>query len=240
MEEVLMEAGLSKNEAKIYAKLSEIGMTTAYRLSKEANVYKTNTYDVLKKIEEKGLVSKQTVDGKIVYEASDPSFLLDLLNSKRDKIDSIIPRIRLLQKSTKAEASLNTYKGADAVINVLYQFLEYNDPILVYGAPKTAYELLKHRLGKFHETRLSKKIKMYHIYNFEAMERIRQIAKMPYTPVRHLPELYDTQVSTFICGDLIVFTIWNPPIKIIQIKDKEMAEAYKKYFQILWGKAKAI
>ena len=60
---------------------------------------------------------------------------------------------------------------------------------------------------------------------------------MPYTPIKVLPEIFDSQVSTVICGEQVLFTIWNPPIKTIQIVDKDMAEAYKKYFAVLWEKA---
>ncbi|MFH1317014.1 MAG: helix-turn-helix domain-containing protein [Candidatus Woesearchaeota archaeon] len=238
MEEVLQEAGLSKNESIIYLKLSEVGMSSAYKIAKESKLFKANTYEALKKLEDKGLVSKKMVDDKTVYEAADPSMIMNIIDSKREKINKIIPSIRIMQKSTKTESTFNTYKGVDAFISILYHFLEYNDDILVYGAPKTAYEMIKTRIGNYHNQRIKKKIRMLHIYNFKAMQRIKQLKQKPYTPVRYLPALYDTLVSTNVCGDEVVFVIWKPPIKTIQIIDKDMAEAYKKYFKILWKNSK--
>jgi len=240
IENVLQKCGLSKNEAKAYLKLSEIGLASAYKLSKEANIFKANTYLVLKKLEEIGLVSKVKIEEKVMYEASDPSFLLNILDSKRDKISQIMPSIRLMQKSPRTESIFNVYKGVDSFVNILYHFLEFNDSILVYGAPKKAYELMNYRIGNFHNERIKRKIKMYHIYNFEAMERIKQISTMPLTYAKYLPQLFDSQVSTNICGEEVTFAIWTPPIKMIQIKDKDMAESYKKYFQILWKNSQRV
>ena len=63
-------------------------------------------------------------------------------------------------------------------------------------------------------------------------------SKMPYTPVRRLSSLYDSTVATNICGDEVAFLVFKAPIKVIQIKDKDMAKAYKNYFKILWNNAK--
>jgi len=238
MEEILQECGMSRNEAVVYLKLSEIGMSSAYRIAKKSGIFKANTYDVLKKLEEKGLVSRKVVDNKVLYEASDPSFLMNLLDAKREKIDRLMPSIRLMQKSVKAESVFNTYKGPDSFISILYHFLEFKNPILVYGAPKKAYDLLRFRIDAFHKERIKRKIIMKHIYNFEAMERIREIKNMPFTYAKYLPQLFDSQVSTNICGDEVIFVVWKPPIKVMQIKDKDMVEAYRNYFEILWKNSK--
>lgn len=238
MEEILEECGLTRHESVIYITLSKIGVSTAYKISKEAGLFKANTYETLKKLVSKGLVSKENVNGKEMYDAADPSFIMDLLNKKRERLDEITPRIRQIQKHDQNKNEFNTYKGVDTFVTLLYNLLEYNDEIKVYGAPRIAYELLKHRIELFHDKRIKKKIKMKHIYNFSAIERINALKKMPYTPVRVLPELFDSQVSTVICGKEVLFTIWNPPIKTIQIIDEQMAEAYKKYFKVIWEKAK--
>jgi sugar-specific transcriptional regulator TrmB len=237
MKEILEECGLSKNESIVYTTLSKIGVSTAYKISKEAKLFKANTYETLKRLVEKGLVSNGKINGKEMYEASDPSFLMDLLNKKKEKLSNILPKLRMMQKSNKESSDFNTYKGVDAFITLLYNLLEYNEEIKVYGAPRKAYGLLKLRIELFHDKRIKKKIRMKHIYNFKATERIRALRKMPYTPIKVLPEIFDSQVSTVICGEQVLFTIWNPPIKTIQIVDNDMAEAYKKYFAVLWEKA---
>jgi len=239
IEKALEEAGLTKNEARVYLALSQTGLSSAYKIAKEANMHKANVYDSLKSLVEKNLALKLEVDNKIVYEATEPRFILDLLKSREENIIEAIPSIKLMQQQPRGEkTAFKIYKGVGAFVNILFHFLSFKEPIFVYGAPKKAYELIKSRIGNFHKERIKRKIKMYHIYNFEAIERIKQLKKMPLTPVRILPALFDSQVSTNICGDEVVFVVWNPPVKVIQIRDKDMAKAYKKYFEILWKKAR--
>lgn len=238
MKEILEELGLSKNEAVVYLTLSEIGLSSAYKIAKESKIHKSNAYGTIEKLSERGLVMKKVLEGKTLYEAVDPSFLLDLLDTKKEKVANLIPSIRLLQKSSKKDTTFNVYKGPGALINLLFRDLEFNEPILVYGAPKIAHTLLGKRLDEFHKERIKRKIKMYHIYNFEAGERVKKLKRLPYTPIKNLPELFDSDVATHICGDEVVFGIWVPPVKFIQIKDKDMAKAYKNYFKILWKAAK--
>ncbi|MBD3259102.1 hypothetical protein GF371_00560 [Candidatus Woesearchaeota archaeon] len=240
MEEVLQEMGLSKNESIIYLKLSELGISSAYRIAKESKIFKANTYDALHKLEEKGLVSKKNIEKKVMYEALDPSVLLNIIDSKKEKLSKIIPRIRLVQQFVKSESVVNIYKGTSALRNLFYHFLEFNEPFLTYGIPKKAFEVVKYWIDNFHKERIKKGIKMYHIYNFEAHERVKILDKLKLTSVRCLPQLYDSQVATNVCGNEVVLIIFNPTVKIIQIKDKDMADAYKRYFKILWGQAKNV
>ncbi|MBW2987339.1 helix-turn-helix domain-containing protein [Candidatus Woesearchaeota archaeon] len=240
MEKLLQEIGLSKNESIVYLKLSELGAASAYKIAKESKLFKANTYDVLNKLEAKGLVSKKTVEKKVVYEALDPSSLMNILDSKKEKISKIIPRIRLIQQFVKSESVVNIYKGTAALRNLFYHFLEFDEPFLTYGIPKKGFEVVRHWIDNFHKERIKKGIKMYHIYNFEAHERVKVINKLRFTYVRCLPQLYDSQVATNVCGDEVVLITFNPTIKIIQIKDKDMADAYKRYFNILWKKAEKI
>ena len=78
---------------------------------------------------------------------------------------------------------------------------------------------------------------MAHIYNHSAKTRIKFLNEMKLTEARYLPESYDSQVSTTICGDMVMLTVWVKPVMVIQIKNKSVAEAYKGYFKLLWADA---
>ena len=63
---------------------------------------------------------------------------------------------------------------------------------------------------------------------------------MPFTPIRILPALYDSEVATTVCGDEIGFIIFKAPMTVMFIKNKDMADSYKKYFELLWKSAKKV
>ncbi len=238
VEEILEKVGFSKNEAKIYVTLSKIGSSTAYKIAKEAKVFKANTYQVLKKLEEKGLVIRRHSEKKEIYEAQDPSFITNMLERKKRDVDEIIPRLRLLQQTPTTESQISTHKGANGLKNVMYSFFEFDEPIYSWGIPKDVYTYVKGFIGEFHKERVRVKKKFYHIYNHDATERVKVLKTIPHTPIRRLSGLFDSEVSTMVCGSMILFTIWKEPIKNIVIKDEDMALAYKNFFQILWTQAK--
>ena len=85
---------------------------------------------------------------------------------------------------------------------------------------------------------MAKKISMKHIYNHDAKERIKFLNNLSYTEARYLPKEFDAVVSTNICGDEVALTLWSETPITTLIKDKKMAEAYKRYFELLWNAAK--
>ena len=58
---------------------------------------------------------------------------------------------------------------------------------------------------------------------------------MNYTYARYLPKMKNSPVSTNICGEEIVFILWSETPYIIKIKNREIANSYKNYFNLLWG-----
>ena len=123
-------------------------------------------------------------------------------------------------------------------MNILYSFLKHNEPILAYGIPKNAPEALNRHIIKFHKTRAEKKIPMNVIYNYDAQDRLQEVNKMPYLiTAKYIDDEFKSQVSTNICGDEVVLALWIDPVMIIQIKNEQIAKAYKHYFEVLWKKA---
>ena len=93
-------------------------------------------------------------------------------------------------------------------------------------------------LENYHRRRSQAKIPMKLIYNSDAKERIKWLNKQPYTESRYLPQECDSPVSTTVCGDEVVMTLYDDSPLTIQIKNAKIAQAYKKYFDVLWNLAK--
>lgn len=238
-EETLLEAGLNHNEAKIYISLLETGITTAGNIAKNTKLHRTNTYDSLKKLIEKGLVSYIKQDNSTLYEATNPQALLRLIKEKENRVKATLPQLLMLKKLSGTEGEANIYKGIPAFMSILYDLLAYKDEIRAYGIPKLAPQLMKTRIPHFHKDRISKKIGMKHIYNHNARERIEYLNTLPYTEAKHLPEIFYSEASTVVCGDEVIITLWTKKdILSIRIKSSQIAESYKKYFELLWKGAK--
>lgn len=237
-EEILEEFGFSKNEAKVYLALLYLGSSTAGDISKKSKVHRTNVYDALERMIEKGLVAFVDKEKTKYFEATDPENLLNILKEKELRLQHIMPQLVLSRKLAEKKGKVCIYEGISAVKAILNNFLLKNSEILVYGIPKEALSLLQFFIIDYHKRRIKKKIKMRHIYNADAQERIKYLNSLEYTAARYLPKEYNAPVSTNICGDEVVLILWPKPITAMQIIDQAIADSYRKYFELLWRLAR--
>ncbi len=236
-ENILEDIGLSKNEAKVYLALIELGSSTVSKISEKSGVHRTNCHDVLNRLIEKGLVAHITKNNARYYEATDPNSLLNILKEKEHKIKKILPQLKL-GKELAVKSEANIHEGLPAAKHILNHLLEKKETILVYGVISDVAELIGPFLEQFHKKRIKQKIWMKHIYNTDAKDRINYLNKLQYTEARTLPREFDSPVATNICGDEVVLILWKKKALTIQIKNKEIADAYRRYFELMWKLAK--
>ena len=237
-EELLSELGFSRNESKIYFSLLKNGLSNPTKISSSTSIHRTNVYDCLDRLIEKGLVGYIYKEGKKYYQASDPNKLKDILQEKEQKLYKILPEMLRLKQTSPNKELAEIHRGMKAVRMNLYSFLRKRNPILVYGIPKIALSLMEDFILIYHKKRIRRKTIMKHIYDEDATKRIEQLNKMPYTYAKYLPKMKNSPVSTNVCGDEIVFILWSEVPYIIKIKNKEIANSYKNYFELLWKIAK--
>ena len=233
-EKALEKVGLSQNESKIYIALLDLGLSTATKIAEKSKVHRTNVYDCLEKLKEKGLVSFITKNDKKYFQASDPKTLVNVLREKEDTLNEVLPQLILSQQFSKSDQFAQIFEGVKAVQNILDHFLDLNEPRFAYGAPKVASEVLGPFIQHYHKRRLEKNLSMKMIYNSDAKDRISYLNSLPLTESRYLLPEYDSPAETSICGDEVVIVIWSNKPSCIQIKSSAVAKAYKKYFDILW------
>ncbi len=237
-EKVLTDIGLSINEAKVYMVLLELGLSNVGSIAKKSKVHRSNVYSSLERLEEKGLINSISKEGTKYFDANDPNALLRLLDVQKEKFDTILPEMMLDYKMATKKSNAHIFEGVKSVCDILDGFLKYDEPILVYGVPKQAPEILGDWLTPHHKRRVAAKVKMKHIYNEDSKKRIKVLNKMACTQARYLPKELNSPVSTEICGEEIMFVLWQSPPIVIHIKNKDIADYYKKNFEFLWGSAK--
>ncbi len=235
-EELLQEIGLTQNEAHVYLALLGLGMSAPVRIVKKSGLHKATVYNVLERLVKKGIVSYIKKEETTLYKAEKPESLLELLRLKELKLRNALPEFLIGLDTTSTKVIV--HEGINAVRNKLKALLTHNKPILVYGIPLTAVELMKYFIDQFHQERIGKKIPMLHIYNEEAQQRIKYLNKLPHTQARYLPRKYNSPISTQICGNEVDFILWTKNPLVIEIQSQELAESYQKYFELLWKLAK--
>ena len=236
IEEVLHDLGFSKNEAKVYSALLELGSVPVGKITKISKVHRTNVYDSLDRLIDKGLVAYIMREQTKHYQATNPENLFFILKEKEMRLQSILPQLHFSTRAVKSR--VNVFEGKLGIKNVLNGFLELGQPIMVFGVPKNVSEMVGPFLSHFHRKRVKKKIVMRHIYNDDAKERIAYLNGLEYTEARTLPTKYNSPVATNVCGNQVAMIMWSSPLLVIHIEDQKIADSYRNYFELLWKQAK--
>lgn len=237
---VLKSIGLNKSEIDVYLDLIKNSTSTALEISRRTKIYRPNTYDALRRLIDKGFVKELMIGERRAFQSLEPERISEYIKQKEKEINLIIPKIKEFTKTGDEKESISIAKGFFALKASLFNLLKLKKPIDSYSIPTKAIEIMGEgcsKLTDFHKERIKNKILMRHIYSKNNPRIIRKLNKMKYMEAKHLDRKYDHLVCTTVCGDTVLINIFSEPISVIEIKNKEIADSYHKYFEILWGNA---
>lgn len=233
--EILEESGLTHNEAITYKALLELGPSLAGQISRKTGLHRRTVYDVIEMLIKKGLVGYIKKNNQKYFEASSPERFSDILKEKENAINEFLPEMMSLYSKTKEKQETNFYKGRQGLKTVLEDQLESGtNEILILGASPIAYEILEFYFKWFDKKRKQRKIKTRIIFN-----KSKKKIKVPYSEIKYLPQKYSSPLAVNLYRDKVAIILWSKdnPLAII-IKNKEISEGYKKYFELTWKLAK--
>jgi sugar-specific transcriptional regulator TrmB len=233
--EILQDAGLTKNEALIYKALLELGPSLAGQISRKTGLHRRTVYDTTEMLIQKGLLGYILENNRRVFSASSPKRFLEVLEEKENKIKEILPEMMQFYEKTNEKQETRFFKGKLGLKTVFEDQLE--DPtkeILIMGGSKEAESILPFYFKWYNQKRKKKKIKMKIIFHDNKKRKI------PYSEIKHLPQKYESPMAINIYGEKVAIIMWrkDAPFAIV-IKEKDMADAYKKHFEIMWKLAKS-
>ena len=231
-EEALMEAGLTHNEAKVYLAMLQLGSSSVNDITRKAGVHRVNAYDILERLREKGLVSTLITKGKRFYNATNPQQLLKILEAKEAHIKGVLPELMLEFTMKKEKPEVYYFKGPDGVMTAYNMMLEQGDKLLYgMGGSGMNRKYLKHRHHIWEAERKKRGIKLKCLY-FEKM-RGTKIGDEDWD-IRFLPNEFHNPVMFDIIGKLVLILIATDDIMAVVIENQLLADAYRKYFKMLW------
>ncbi len=228
--EMLEQVGLTRSEASIYLALLELGACNATMLARKTGLHRRTVYDSTERLIEKGLIGYILKNNRRQFQAANPEMLLEIAKEKQEKIKEMIPI--LLQKFSYVKEKEETafFKGKAGLKTVLEEELKAKE-LLIMGS-LSAYQVLQFYFSFFDRKRKEKKIKT----------RVLLAGKkrIPYAQTRFLDEKYASDAAINIYEDKVAIILWQEKPLAIVIKNKIIAEGFKKYFELLWKSARKI
>lgn len=242
-QEILEEAGLSPNEAKIYETLVELGESTISKIAIAAGVHRRNAYDAIGRLIDKGLAFQILAAGENHYNAVDPAKLLELVGEKQQKIQAALPG--LLKKFTHRTAPEEAYiyRGLEGQKNVWRDMLRIGKDSYFIGAKGGWFDpRLKTAQMQFFKEANRKKIKFFNLFDYEVKTQLPELYRNYPAELksRFLPKKYSTSSGIGIFGDYIVTYTGlmlgkiGDDVVFFVIKSKNLADSYRTWFWYIW------
>tara|TARA_Y100000034_G_C6876141_1_gene400710 strand:- start:141 stop:857 length:717 start_codon:yes stop_codon:yes gene_type:complete len=233
---ILQELGLTDNESKVYLGLLELGPSLAGQLSRKTGIHRRNIYDITERLAKKGLIGYIVKNNRRLFEAANPNRFREILNEKQHELQENLGFLQGLYVKTKEKQETNFYTGIEGLKTVFQDQLDIEDKngnkeILILGASKSAFEVLPFYFKWYDKDRVKNKIKARIIANEE-------LKKIPLSEIRYLPQKYANPLAINIYKDKVAIILWEKQPLAIVIKNLEIADSYRKYFELMWRTAR--
>ncbi|HLC95701.1 MAG TPA: helix-turn-helix domain-containing protein [Candidatus Nanoarchaeia archaeon] len=233
--EILKELGLTNNEIEVYVTLLKTGSISVNGIAEKSGLHRQAVYDALDRLLEKGFVNFVLKNSKKYFQGISPEKILEYLKEKEDKFKSILPELIHLTKLPREDTFVESYKGKNIVRTVYRDIIKEfeNKPgeVLISGVDEKKFidedkiALLQH-LKRLQKMRCSERVLI--------KEGDTYVVKGSQTKYRWVPEESFSPSPMYTYGSKLTLIIWGNPNHAIIINNKNLADSYKKQFNVLW------
>lgn len=242
----LLQLGLNNSEIKVYLILLQKKISTAGEVIKKTGLHRNIVYDNLERLIDRGLIS-YIIEGKVKHFQVEPvNAIEDMIDKEQEQVENkrkiakdLEKELKKIDKKQLVQQEATVFRGINGMKALLKDTLtKKGQNYFVFGAPKASVEIMGEIFWKnYNVKRKEKNIVAKMVFN----EELRQWSKIiinNITKIKFLSEKFDSLTETMIYGDKVAIIVWTDRPIATLIKDKNLAKSYKKYFEILWTKAK--
>jgi len=241
----LIKLGFNKNEAIVYLTLIKFGKANARNIIQETKFHKNIVYDNLDKLIDKGLVSFIQEGKKKIFQIASSQALNDYfeekekeLNEKKQSAIKISKEINQLAKCLPLTQEATIFRGIKGIKTFYNLTLEKGKDYFVFGAPQSSVDIMGELFWQnYNLKRSKKKIQARMIFNPSLRDYGKSITDK-YTQIRYFERDLEPMTETHIQDDVLGILVWAKEPILFLIKDKLVAESYKKFFDKMWKQAR--
>jgi len=169
----LRKLGLTEKESLVYLTALELGYTSIQKIAQKAKISRPTTYEIVKSLKQKGLISKSKNKNKIYFTAESPDKLLGILRIEKKEIKEkereFLRIISALKNKYYLEdkKEIRIYKDKVGLENLFDDLLNTqskkikvligNEKIWPTKTRQAIYKKIKKRIGKIEINELSDK-----------------------------------------------------------------------------------
>ena len=130
----LEEIGLEEKPARVYLAALELGEGFASAISQKSGVERVNTYHILERLANDGLIYTAEKESKRIYIAHSPKKLVSKQEEKLRQIKSMVPELLSFESANEVRPKIKFYEGEEGIKDLFNETLA-----LPKGSEKLAY-----------------------------------------------------------------------------------------------------
>ncbi|MBR3368566.1 winged helix-turn-helix transcriptional regulator [Candidatus Saccharibacteria bacterium] len=235
--EILIQAGLSEIQAKIYLYLIENGQKTPAEIAEDIGENRTTVYSALEKLEKSEIVSKK-YKGKIsAYIPNHPAALESLAEKRLRQmarqarnLEGNLPSLINFYNEHQSEPGVQTFYGDEGVEIIRHKIIAEKQPFY-YIRSRWDEIANKEYLERFKKAQMEAKIPTESITPSEFTPRTRKKATEQLVTRTLLPPgEYDSPVQISIFGDNVTFINYSKGGMSTIIESPEIADAMRQFY----------
>lgn len=237
--ETLSKLGFGEKESRVYIALLQGPDKSAIRLGKETELHRQFVYNALKVLKDKGLVL-QVGSAPAKWRAQNPRKLIALAEEKeRVAVEAAEQLIALTHQKAGQEFAVTEGRRAfqDRIIATIKKLPRDSTVRMICGEWGKYFDLAGEAAhSEWDRIRISRGIK-FRIIGPESLKHAMSHAATTraLTEYRTLTGLDKNLVNTVIYDESVDFDIYGEPHLTFSIKNPEVAQSQKHFFEALWN-----
>ncbi len=241
IETILSQLDLSEKEIKVYLEIVKTEGITVTALAKKTMLHRPTVYDIITTLIQKGLISQVIKAKKKSFQPTDFTKLISTIKEKEQLAYLAIEELAKLQQPSKDEYRIEVFEGIEGMksyfdyLVLLCKSKQLKDYLVLGSNLNIVSNIKLFLLPRIKElssliTYVDFRIIWSHMVNDNLLKAsVDKIAKYKY-----LPKGFGSNSTTVIFNEYIaLFLHVNKPV-IVRIKNKELAQTYRNYFNLLW------
>jgi sugar-specific transcriptional regulator TrmB len=245
-EKILIDSGLTKEQAKIYLFLLENGFAPAKVIASKTGAGRALTYKVLEQLADLQLAEKREDIGKVArFFPAHPKRLKELVSARKERVSEAAES---LERSFGALASafnllsgkpnIQFFEGTEGLQYVYSDILAEGKDICMISSPIEEKKEVLHLIRE--------QIKKQAVQNIRTKAINPSGGHEPATPVsedeKHLitrkqvpAEKLNIPAQIIVYGDKVAITNFRETLVTVLVESKYIAETFRVMFEYMWG-----
>ncbi len=238
MENRLQALDMDDKELRFYLAALELGSASVTEVSARAGVSRTNGYDLLERLERRGLVAQESeAAGTRRVIPEDPSVLIRDWERRKLMLNELVPELRSLYNDSPRKPRTRIYEGTEGINRALWETLECKSKVLM--GVLSMHELLEvpgsQWMAGFIAERVKRGIQLKVVRSpMRETERIWPSSSEELRELRFAPADLDLGMTMYINDDKVTYVSSKAENYALVIESRELASLNRAFFQSLW------